>query len=212
MLPQALEIADLEPGAFRCGECRRDRDHAAVREHVPVDERVSRSALCSKSMRRAMPWLTKTPPGRRSACARAKNSGSRCSGDLLEHADGNDLVVRLRLVEQSIVDDVDPAAVGQARGGDPFPRELGLAFADGDPDSLDAEALRRVRDQPAEAAADVEQTLAGPEPELAAEDVELPLLGGVEVSCPATRSRRTSRPFSSPGTARRTRSSGRSGS
>jgi hypothetical protein len=60
----------------------------------------------------------------------------------------------------AVVADLDVAAIGQARRRDPLAGECRLRRREGDPGGVDAIMFRRVDEQRAPAAADVEETVA----------------------------------------------------
>ena len=110
-----------------------------------------------------------------------EEAGQELLADLLEHADARHLVEALGLVELAIVADLRTRTPGEPGRGDALVRQLGLRPAERDAHGLDAVPLGGVDEQPAPAAPDVEQPLAGTQPQLAADEVELPLLRRVEV-------------------------------
>ena len=91
---------------------------------------------------------------------------------MLEHADAGDLVVTAELGYVAIVLQPDFAAILQTEGGDAFFRIGVLVVGQRHADRVRA-LLRRADDQPAPAAADVEQAVAGPQENLAQDVVEL---------------------------------------
>src|SRR6185295_7482155 len=95
------------------------------------------------------------------------------------HAHARNLVERA-VVDLAVVGDADLKAVGEARAPDALAGVLGLGLGQGHADALDAVARGGVDEQGAPAAADVEQSLAGREAQLAADELELALLRGLE--------------------------------
>ena len=126
--------------------------------------------------------------------------------DVLEHPDRADRVVRA-VVDVAVVLQPDLDRSGEPGLGDPLLRELGLAPRDRDADGAHAVVARRVHDHPAPTAADVEQAHARLERELAADQLVLRGLRGVEPDVAATPTPRTS--TSSTGRARSGRSRSR---
>ena len=99
--------------------------------------------------------------------------------DVLVHADAGDPLER-PVVELAVVLHADLDPVAQARLPHPFARERGLRVGERDADAAHAVVARRVDQQRAPAAADVQQPLAGLQPQLRADELELALLRGLE--------------------------------
>ena len=98
----------------------------------------------------------------------------------LEHADGGDGVETLGF-QIIVVDDLHAHLVGEAARGDLFARQRRLLHRESDAQSLNAIMLRRMADQRAPAAADVQMPRARLEAQFAADHVELVELGLVDV-------------------------------
>ena len=101
--------------------------------------------------------------------------------DVLEHADTDRLVEAAILGQVAIVHQLQRHPVLQALGGDPLTGQRELFAAQGDAEHLGAELAGGEACQPAPAAADIEQAVAGLEPQLAAEQAQLGLLRLVEI-------------------------------
>ena len=100
---------------------------------------------------------------------------------VLEHPHADQLVVAFRRIEFPIVAHFDPATVGKSGPADPFVCQLGLGLVQRDPVGLDAVLPRRVEGQSSPSASDVEQAFAPLQPQLPADVVQLPFLGGIQV-------------------------------
>ena len=99
--------------------------------------------------------------------------------DVLDHADAGDLVVRA-VVDLAVVGDADLDPVAEPGVAHALAGDLGLRLGQRDADAAHAVVLGGVQEQRPPAAADVEQALARLEPQLAADDLELALLRGLE--------------------------------
>src|SRR6185312_9235666 len=100
---------------------------------------------------------------------------------MLVHADRDDLVERLGAREFAVILEADFDAVGEPVLDDAAARPLVLLRAQRDADAVDAVALGGEAQQPAPAAADIEQPLFRPELQLAADVIELLLLRRVDI-------------------------------
>src|SRR3954447_928353 len=100
--------------------------------------------------------------------------------DVLDHTDAGDLVVRISGGERAVVANRHPALVAQPRRFDPLLRERRLILTQRYSRRIDAVVLCGMHDQSAPAAANVEHPLAGLQPELSADEVELRQLGVVQ--------------------------------
>src|SRR5829696_6117760 len=96
--------------------------------------------------------------------------------DVLDHPDRRDRVEVLA-GELAVVLDADLDLVGDTRLLHLLARELSLVLGQRDPYRFDAVALRRVDDEAAPAAADVENALAGAQFELCTDELPLGVLG-----------------------------------
>ncbi len=113
------------------------------------------------------------PPGHREVGRQHRRS------DVLEHADRRDRVeaaLHVAVVLQADVDDVV-----EAGRGDPLAGQLDLSLRQGHPDDPGAVVAGGVDRKAPPSAADVEQPRAGPQPQLAADHLELAPLRGLEV-------------------------------
>ena len=105
------------------------------------------------------------------------------ASDVLVHADARDLVERL-LVDLAIVEDAHLGAIAETGRCDTPARQLRLRLRQRHAECVHAVARGRVHHERAPAAADVEQALPRPQAQLAADQLELALLGGLErVAC-----------------------------
>lgn len=91
---------------------------------------------------------------------------------MFEHPNADQLVVKARLVQITVVADFDAAPVIQPGLADALISQIGLGLAERDPVRLHAVIARGVDDQPSPAAADVEQSLVAAQPQLAADVIE----------------------------------------
>ena len=98
---------------------------------------------------------------------------------VLGHADGADRVER-PVVDVAVVLDADVHPVGQSGVGHPFAGQGRLLGRERDADDVGPVALGGVQGKAAPAAAHVEYPHAGLQPELAADQVDFGLLGGVQ--------------------------------
>ena len=179
----------------------------AVREHVAADERRARAAARVCDARDA---VVEEQPARPQQPAHRVDVGVELrAADVLVHADARDLVERL-LVELAVVEHAHLDAVGQPGLRDAPARELRLRLRQRHAERSHAVVRRRVQDERAPAAADVEQPLARAQAQLAADQLELALLRGLERIAARSRSRRRSRPGSARAATRRSGSRRRS--
>jgi hypothetical protein len=100
---------------------------------------------------------------------------------MLVHADGDDLVEGFTLFEIAVVLQPNLEAIRQPRLRDLMASKRVLLMADGDFNARDAVVQRGELEQPTPATSDVEQSLPGLQPELAADVFELLFLSGVDV-------------------------------
>ena len=98
---------------------------------------------------------------------------------MLVHADARDLVER-RVGQLAVVGHADLAAVLETGLAHALAGHRGLRLGERDADGVDAVVAGGVHDERAPPAAEVEEPLAGGEAQLAADALELALLGGVE--------------------------------
>src|SRR6185437_3837990 len=101
--------------------------------------------------------------------------------DMLVHADRDDLVEHALPRYVAIIALLDRDAIAQPRVGGASSRFRDLLRAQRHAEHRDAVVPRGVDRQPAPATADIEEALAGREPELAAQMIELRLLRRVDV-------------------------------
>jgi hypothetical protein len=100
---------------------------------------------------------------------------------VLEHADARDGVEPVRLVGQlPVVLQADLHSTGQSGVGHPLASQLPLGAGDRDPQPLDLVLGGGMEEHAAPATTDVEEAHPGTESELAADQVVLGLLGGLE--------------------------------
>ena len=99
--------------------------------------------------------------------------------DVFVHTDAGDLVERA-VDDLAVVADPDLDSARQARGVDPCARELCLRGRQRHADAAHTVLLGGVDEQRPPAATDVEQALAALEAQLAADELELALLGSLE--------------------------------
>src|SRR5690349_21506895 len=100
---------------------------------------------------------------------------------MLHHPDARDLVEARLGRELPVVAELDVAAIAESGSRDPLARRLGLRVAERNTEGEDTIATRGVHDEAAPAAAYVEEPLAGREPQLAADEIELRLLRLVQI-------------------------------
>src|SRR5215472_768978 len=101
--------------------------------------------------------------------------------DMLVHTDRDDLVEDRFAGDIAIILAAHLHSAGQPGVSDSPSGFIDLRLAEGDADGGDAVVRRRPADQPTPAAANVEQPIAGLEPQLAADMIKLLLLCGVEI-------------------------------
>src|SRR6185437_4992910 len=111
---------------------------------------------------------------------RREISGQMVDTDMLDHANAGRFVECAKWSEVAIVANLDPASVAETLRRDPLDGQCALLLAQRDADRRDAVLARRVHDERAPPAADVEQALARLEAELSANEVELGALRFVE--------------------------------
>src|SRR6185437_12023736 len=99
---------------------------------------------------------------------------------MLEHADAGHLVVDALAFQIPVVLQFDADSVLKSRGGNALASDIQLALAQGHTACMHAVMLCRMQHESAPAAAYVQEFLAGPQRQLAADMVEFRLLGGVE--------------------------------
>src|SRR5258708_39679494 len=97
---------------------------------------------------------------------------------MLEHADAGHLVVDRLALQVAVILQFDAAPVLESRPRDALPRHLELLGAQGHAMCPHAVALRRMDHERAPAASDVEKSLSRLQRQLAADMLELRLLGG----------------------------------
>ena len=154
----------------------------AVGEHVAVDERpaLERAAGAAAGRRRAADPVVEQPAaGDAAAVERSKYVSSwarpTCSNMPIELIASNGPSCDVAVVLEPDLD-----LTGEPGLGDPLLGQLGLAPRHGDADRPHAVVPRRVHHHPAPAAPDVEQSHARLERELAADQLVLRLLRGLE--------------------------------
>ncbi len=101
--------------------------------------------------------------------------------DVLEHADADHLVETPIARQVAIVHQLQRHLTGQALGRHPLAPQFQLLLAEGDAVHLNAELASGIARQSAPAAADIQQPLAGLEPQLAAQMAQLGLLRLFEI-------------------------------
>ena len=120
------------------------------------------------------------PPGPQEPMHRLEIGLVIVDADSLEHADGGDRVETLGF-QIIVVDDLHADLLGEAARGDLFARQRRLLHREGHAHRLNAIMLRRMADQRAPAAADVEMPGARLEAQFAADHVELVELALVDI-------------------------------
>ena len=100
---------------------------------------------------------------------------------MLGHADGDELVICLRLVHLAIISDIDATALLQPRLLDALTCQLCLAWTEGDAICLHAIVLCGVDEQSAPATTDIQQTLSRLQPQLATKIIKLAFLCRLQV-------------------------------
>src|ERR1051325_2027542 len=96
------------------------------------------------------------------------------ASNVLSHPNAYDCVIKFRALsgDVAIIAQLNFHLGIQSRVGDARLRPFRLRFAERDSLGAHPEMFGRVNDEPAPATADVEQTLAGPEPQFAADVIE----------------------------------------
>ncbi|MNH14702.1 hypothetical protein D3C79_742990 [compost metagenome] len=97
--------------------------------------------------------------------------------DVFEHTDTHYLVEAAVLGQVTVIKNLQLHLPFQVFGLDPFTGQLELLLAQGDAEHLGAELPRRIARQPAPATTDIEQVVAFLQAQLAAQVLELVLLG-----------------------------------
>jgi hypothetical protein len=180
MLAPALDVVDLEAVAFQRLDGAADVVELGARKDVVHDRRVFRALAPERrlrALRRPGDGVVEKEAAGSEEIAQLGEVGRPVrEADMLEHANGGDLVVLARYGAVVLQLDEDP--VVQPEPPDLLAREIELSLRERDAVSLDPVMERRVADEAAPAAADVEKALAGLQAQLAADHVEL---GGLRV-------------------------------
>ena len=125
------------------------------------------------------PVVEQPPTGRQQAGKALGIDVDPLGADVLDHADACDRVEALT-GELAVVHDPDLDPIADPRLGDSAPGNPRLGLREGDADHLDTVAGGGMSGEAAPAAADVEHALAGSQPELGADELELVLLGRLQ--------------------------------
>ena len=192
VLSERFGVARLEARLLHLGQDARERLELAVGEDEPPGEGLGVSLLLA----RADDAVVQQDAAGLQQLAQVGEVGRQLRrADVLDHPDARDLVVGA-VVGVPVVGEPDLDVVLEPRLAHARAREFGLRRRDRHADGADAVVGGGVDDERAPAAADVEQALAGLQVQLAADDVELAGLRGVERLVLGRRSTRTSRPSS----------------
>ena len=184
MPSQALDIADFQADRLGRGQRGVDLLEFAIGEDVPLDEGfVAPPAEQIALLLRAGPvgdGVVEEEAARLQRALHRREVLAEVRGaDMLGHADAGRLV-EPRGRQVAIVAKLHLGAVGQALRRDPLARQAGLRLGQGDAGGVHPVVGRRVPDQRPPAAADVQEALARAQAQLAADQVQLLLLGLVE--------------------------------
>ncbi len=161
MLPQRLDVTDLEAGLLQPGNGGTDRGELAVREDVAVDE--GAGAVRFSGMVGAAGDLVVEQPaaGHEQPVQTLGVDAVLLGADVLGHPDAGDRVER-PVGDLPVVLEPDLDPVGQAGLLQPGAGQRDLLPGDGDADGGDAVVRGRVQQQRSPAAADVQQSHSGP--------------------------------------------------
>lgn len=165
MLPQALHVPGFEPGLLHRRHDRTDLVELTVGEHIAVDETPPGEA--SPPTRGATDRVIEEAATRSDQAVHACEVLAEAGGaDVLEHPDRADRVEGA-VVDVAVVLEPDLDPVSEAGVGDTIAGQLGMASRHGDPHTSNAVMLGGVQEHGAPTAADIEETIAGRQVELA---------------------------------------------
>ena len=181
MLAQALDVAHLEAAALGKNGANSGADghELAIREDVAAYER--RPAPHRRDGVAGDPVVQEDTALAEQAVSPQEVLRKLGLTDVLEHPHADELVVAVRVLYLPVIANLDAAAIRQPGPADALVRQFGLRFAQGDASCTDPVALSSVDDEPTPSTTDVKQALTGPQPQLAADVVELALLGTVQI-------------------------------